>query len=148
MDQQEKVAQWENAEGTYLEKRWGQRLEVPFYSMDDSGLTYFGNCKWVAKLPFHHLIIKPRELFSFGPIYQNSYSWKVARVACRDEIMVAKCAPVLVEGWQMIPIEGGGSVTFMQVRAVTHDDLGLNSALKVIDIDAQRPKKFHTLSTD
>ena len=140
MDQQEKLAQWEDEEGTFLEKSWGHRLKVPCYSVDDSGLYNFGKCEWDVKLPFHHLIIKPKDNFQFVPIYQNSYSWKISRVAYRDEIMVAKCAPVFVDGWQMIPIEGGGAVPFRQVRAATGVELDLNPVLQVIDIDTVKPK--------
>ena len=134
------LAQWEDGEGTHLEKSWGHRLQVHYYSLDDSDLHSFGNCAWAAKLPFHHLIFKPKDNLEWVCIYQHCHSWKVARVAHRDEIMVAKCAPVLVEGEAMVPIEGGGAVPWSLVRAATPTDLGINPNLHVIDVDEARPK--------
>ena len=107
MDQRGAIATWERAEPTSLEKQWGELLAVVYHAVDDSGLIAFGQCQWTPKLPFHHLILKPKDDIDWVCIYKNSYSWDVARVAHKGEIMVALCAPVIVDGCAMVPVEGG-----------------------------------------
>ena len=88
----------------------------------------FGECEWTPKIPFHHLIFVPK--YEWVSVYKNSHSWEVKRLARKDEVLVAKCAPVLVDGCRMMPIEGGGSVPASNVRVATAADLGLNQSAR------------------
>ena len=132
------LAQIEREEGTTLERNWRQYLQVPFYAIDDSDLRTFASCQWVPKLPFHHLVFVPTS--DSVPVYQNSHSQLTRRFAARGELFVARCAPVVVHGVAMVPIESGGSVAIGSVRPATLGDLGLNPALRIVDLDDRIPK--------
>ena len=107
MDQEMQLKQWEREEGTFLEKDWGERLEVSCYALDDSGLHAFGNCIWTPRR-YDPLFYIPK--YDRVILYKNSRSWATRRIVHKGEILVAMCNPVMVEGCEMVPIEGGGSI--------------------------------------
>ena len=137
------LKQWEREEGTFLEKEWGERLEVSFYALDDSGLHAFGNCIWIPRR-YDPVFYVPK--YDSVIVYKNSYSWATRHIVHRGEILVAMCNPVMVEGCEMVPIEGGGSIPLEFVRAATREDLGLNPTLQVYDIDAKAVHKMKRIS--
>ena len=146
MDQEMQLKQWEREEGTFLEKDWGERLEVPCYALDDSGLHAYGNCTWNLRR-YDPLFYVPK--YDSVILYKNSRSWATRRIVHKGEVMVAMCNPVMVEGCEMVPIEGGGSIPLEFVRAATREDLGFNPTLQVYDIDAkavQKMKRFRMRS--
>ena len=105
MNQCALINEWEDAEPTYLEKEWGERLTVPYYAIDDSDTHKYGSCLWTPSLPFHHLFWCP--LYDVC-VYDNCDSWVVKTVALAGEVLVADGPPVVVDGFAMVPLEGGG----------------------------------------
>ena len=100
---------------TTLDKGYGERLQVPFYGWDDTGLSYTTNsCTWTAT--------KKHTLAIF---YKKKKT---------EDILVAGASPVFRRYKWMLPLEGGGAVAWKTVIPAQPCDLGINPDIIVSDI--------------
>ena len=135
MSQRAKLDEWEAGEGTQLEKGWGQRLQVPFHSFDDSDVYKFGICRWKPQYAFHALAFVPK--YEEACVVETIKSQRVLKRVQKGDLMVADGPPVATKAGPVIYLEGGGVVPLGEVRPANHRDLGLNPSLQVFDV----PKK-------
>ena len=73
--------------------------------------------------------------------YIGCNTTEIFYVVSSGEIVVAEGAPIMVGHCPMIYIEGGGTVPFSSVRAANPDDLKINPALIIHEINKERHKQ-------
>ena len=111
----QRIQYLESMELTTLDKGYGERLQVPFYGWDDTGLSYTTNsCTWTAT--------KKHTLAIF---YKKKKT---------EDILVAGASPVFRRYKWMLPLEGGGAVAWKTVIPAQPCDLGINPDIIVSDI--------------
>ena len=114
----QRIQYLESMELTTLDRGYGERLQVPFYGWDDTGLSYTTNsCTWTAT--------KKHTLAIF---YKKKKSHKT------EDILVAGASPVFRKYKWMLPLEGGGAVVWKSVIPAETCDLGINPDIIVSDI--------------
>ena len=134
----------ELAEGTSMEREWGEYLKVPIYAYDDGfpALNLHGQCTWEAtRLPFlADDIFYTAEYDTL--IYKDMHSWATIGVVTKSSVIVSATGPTRVGKLYMIPLEGGGSVPHQWFRKATSNDLAINPSIHVVCLEGTSKKKI------